>query len=280
MTVADVPPVDPAAAELGERVADWYAAAALGRATTTEELAPGAWSMRTPQHPKSFASNAVLVRRDPGADQLVSWADDELADLDHRYVAAQCDLAPDTLDGLRAAGYVLTALVLMARELPGPALAASDDVAVEAASREDMGRLHEVLWRTEWMPGIGDDEVAQLVDRRGQGPGELSWLVRDPSLDDPVSGDLAACLDLHVDGWAAEVDAVATRAPARGRGYADALLATGVRAAYDAGCTHVVLSALVDDWPLHWYARRGFRVVGRSWEALRRLDGLTFAAAG
>ena len=267
---------DPA---LGERVADWYAEVNLARATTASALAPGAWSMRTPAFPKSFASNAVLVRHDPGAEQLIAWADAELADAQHRYVSALCDLAPSTRESLAAAGYALTGLVLMTRELPGEPLDVPDGVDVELASREDLARLQTVLWRTEWLPGIGDDEVAQLVDRRGDGDGELSWLVRDASLDDPVSGDLAACLDLHVHGWAAEIDSVATRAPARGRRYADALLATGVASAYDRGCTHAVLSALTDDWPLHWYARRGFRVVGVAWEALRRLDGLAFASA-
>jgi len=267
---------DPA---LGELVADWYAEVNLARATTVSALAPGAWSMRTPAFPKSFASNAVLVRHDPGAEQLIAWADAELADAQHRYVSALCDLAPSTRESLAAAGYALTGLVLMTRELPGEPLDVPDGVDVELASREDLARLQTVLWRTEWLPGIGDDEVAQLVDRRGDGDGELSWLVRDASLDDPVSGDLAACLDLHVHGWAAEIDSVATRAPARGRRYADALLATGVAAAYDRGCTHAVLSALTDDWPLHWYARRGFRVVGVAWEALRRLDGLAFASA-
>lgn len=265
-------------AALGERVADWYAEANLARAGTVAELAEGAWAMRTPAYPKSFAHNAVLVRRDFGADALVEWADDVLADADHRYVNAECDLSEATREGLKTAGYELTSLVLMARDLDvEPPL--PQGIAVEPAAREDLARLHTVLWRTEWLPGIGDDEVAQLVDRRDDGPGELAWLVRDAGLDDPVSGDLAACTDLHVRGWAAEVDAVATRAPARGRGYADALLATAVRAAYDAGCTHAVLSALTDDWPLHWYARRGFRVVGRSWEALKRLDGLSFASA-
>jgi len=267
---------DPA---LGERVADWYAEVNLARATTVTWLAPSAWSMRTPAFPKSFASNAILVRRDPGAAALTAWADHELADAQHRYVNALCELSPSTREDLVAAGYTLTGLVLMARELPGDPLPVPDGVAVEVASREDLARLHTVLWRTEWLPGIGDDEVAQLVDRRGDGAGELSWLVRDPSLDDPVSGDLAACLDLHVHGWGAEVDAVATREPARGRRYADALLAAGVAASYENGCTHAVLSALTDDWPLHWYARRGFRVVGVAWEALRRLDGLAFASA-
>ena len=275
MTVGEVGADD---AALGERVADWYAEANLARAGTVAELAEGVWAMRTPAYPKSFAHNAVLVRRDPGADALVAWADDVLADADHRYVNAECDLSEATREGLKTAGYELTSLVLMARDLDvEPPL--PQGIAVEPAAREDLARLHTVLWRTEWLPGIGDDEVAQLVDRRDDGPGELAWLVRDADLDDPVSGDLAACTDLHVRGWAAEVDAVATRAPARGRGYADALLATAVRAAYDAGCTHAVLSALTDDWPLHWYARRGFRVVGRSWEALKRLDGLSFASA-
>ena len=275
MTVGEVGADD---AALGERVADWYAEANLARAGTVAELAEGVWAMRTPAYPKSFAHNAVLVRRDPGADALVAWADDVLADADHRYVNAECDLSEATREGLKTAGYELTSLVLMARDLDvEPPL--PQGIAVEPAAREDLARLHTVLWRTEWLPGIGDDEVAQLVDRRDDGPGELAWLVRDAGLDDPVSGDLAACTDLHVRGWAAEVDAVATRAPARGRGYADALLATAVRAAYDAGCTHAVLSALTDDWPLHWYARRGFRVVGRSWEALKRLDGLSFASA-
>jgi len=267
---------DPA---LGERVADWYAEVNLARATTVTRLSPTAWSMRTPAFPKSFASNAVLVRSDPGAAALMTWADHELADARHRYVNALCDLTPSTREDLVAAGYALTGLVLMARALPGDPLPVPDGVVVEVASREDLARLHTVLWRTEWLPGIGDDEVAQLVDRRGDGAGELSWLVRDPSLADPVSGDLAACLDLHVHGWGAEVDAVATREEARGRRYADALLAAGVAAAHEQGCTHAVLSALTDDWPLHWYARRGFRVVGVAWEALRRLDGLAFASA-
>ena len=267
---------DPA---LGERVADWYAEVNLARATTVTRLSPTAWSMRTPAFPKSFASNAVLVRSDPGAAALMAWADHELADARHRYVNALCDLTPSTREDLVAAGYALTGLVLMARALPGDPLPVPDGVVVEVASREDLARLHTVLWRTEWLPGIGDDEVAQLVDRRGDGAGELSWLVRDPSLADPVSGDLAACLDLHVHGWGAEVDAVATREEARGRRYADALLAAGVAAAHEQGCTHAVLSALTDDWPLHWYARRGFRVVGVAWEALRRLDGLAFASA-
>jgi len=267
---------DPA---LGERVADWYTGASLARAGTVTRLGASAWALRTPDYPKSFAHNAILVRGDPGADQLIAWADDMLADAHHRYVHALCDLGEGTRAGLLAAGYALTGLVHMALALPGVDLPLPDGVAVEPAGQDVVGRLHAVLWRTEWLPGIRDDEVAQLLARRSkpEAGGELlSWVVRDPELEDPVSGDLAACLDLDVRGWAAELDAVATRAPARGRRYADALLSVGVRAAHERGCSHAVLSALTDDWPLHWYARRGFGVVGVCWEALRRLDGLAF----
>jgi N-acetylglutamate synthase-like GNAT family acetyltransferase len=267
---------------LGERVADWYAETNRARASTATPLSRTAWSLLTPTLPKSFATNAILVRDDPGADQLIAWADDALGAYTHRYVSALCDLRDDTRADLTAAGYQLTGLVTMARELPGELVATAADVVVEAADDEAMARLHTVLWRTEWLPGIGDDDIEQLVARRAleiEGISSYSWVVHDAELDDPVSGDLAACLELHVHGWAAEIDAVATRAPARGRRYADALMAVGVSAAYEQGCTHAVLSALTDDWPLHWYARRGFHVVGVAWEALRRLDGLAFASA-
>ncbi len=127
-------------AALGERVADWYAEANLARAGTVAELAEGAWAMRTPAYPKSFAHNAVLVRRDFGADALVEWADDVLADADHRYVNAECDLSEATREGLKTAGYALTSLVLMARDLDvEPPL--PQGIAVEPAAREDLATL-------------------------------------------------------------------------------------------------------------------------------------------
>ena len=261
-------------------MAEWYAETTRARATEVLALGPEAWGLRTPDLPHSFASNAILVSRDPGAEQLIAWADAALMGYDHRYISALCPLGGDTTAALLDAGYDLTPLVTMAREVPDT-VTRSTVTPVESADDDTVGRLHHVLWRTEWLPGIGDDEVDQLVARRTrevEGISSYSWVIRDPELDDEVSGDLAACLELHVHGWAAEIDAVATRAPARGRGYADALLTAGIDAARDHGCTHVVLSALTNDWPREWYSRKGFREVGVAWEALRRLDGLTFAS--
>ena len=48
----------------------------------------------------------------------------------------------------------------------------------------------------------------------------------------------------------------------RGRGHGDALVARALELAGAAGCDLVVLEASADDWPRHWYARRGFAEVG------------------
>ena len=56
---------------------------------------------------------------------------------------------------------------------------------------------------------------------------------------------------------------------ARGRGHADAVLARALNLAAEAGCDLVALEAAADDWPRHWYGRRGFEVIGSTWSADR-----------
>ena len=51
----------------------------------------------------------------------------------------------------------------------------------------------------------------------------------------------------------------------RGRGHGDPLVARALALAGAAGCDIVVLEAFADDWPWHWYARRGFADLGLSW---------------
>jgi GNAT superfamily N-acetyltransferase len=181
---------------------------------------------------------------------------------------------------LLTAGYELTALVEMARPLDRPAPEVRSAVVAERVDLDESGRLHTVLWAEEWMPGIEESTVRQLVDRRSDdAAGEtMSWVVRDRAAAHPVSGDIVASTDLCLRGWTGEIDAVATRAAFRRRGYGDALVGAAIAAARDRGCSHVVLSALTDDWPRAWYSRLGFVEVGVAWEALRRTDGLSFAS--
>lgn len=49
----------------------------------------------------------------------------------------------------------------------------------------------------------------------------------------------------------------------RGHGYGDALLSAVIGLLNDEGCSTVVVGADEDDWPVHWYRRRGFRDAAR-----------------
>ncbi|WP_349239677.1 GNAT family N-acetyltransferase [Streptomyces sp. CC208A] len=53
-----------------------------------------------------------------------------------------------------------------------------------------------------------------------------------------------------------------TAASHLGQGHAGAVLDTALRLADEAGCATRFLTALADDWPRHWYERRGFVPVG------------------
>jgi GNAT superfamily N-acetyltransferase len=63
---------------------------------------------------------------------------------------------------------------------------------------------------------------------------------------------------------------VLTDPSVRGQGYGDAVLARALDLAARAGCDLVVLEAAAQDWPRHWYARRGFEVVGSVWDVVLR----------
>jgi len=81
--------------------------------------------------------------------------------------------------------------------------------------------------------------------------------------------EVVAALQLRVDGATASVDSVLTDPRARRRGFADVLLTSALHRAGVTGCDLVVLEAADLDWRRHWYARRGFSVVGRSWDVVR-----------
>ena len=82
-------------------------------------------------------------------------------------------------------------------------------------------------------------------------------------------GRVVAAGQLRVDGATAAVDSVLTDSAARGRGHADAVLARCLSLAAERGCDLVVLEAAADDWPRHWYARRGFQTLASVWSAHR-----------
>jgi GNAT superfamily N-acetyltransferase len=166
---------------------------------------------------------------------------------------------------LGAQGWDVEELVLMARS-PSPPLGAAAD-RVERVAQVEVHELWDRSWRRE-LP-VPPDRLDAVVEQ----------LVRRERLDDLVVAvtDLVvreddvvvAAAQLRVDGATAALESVMTHPAHRGRGHADALLARALELAGAAGCDLVVLEAAADDWPRHWYARRGFAEVGRTWAVTR-----------
>jgi GNAT superfamily N-acetyltransferase len=161
------------------------------------------------------------------------------------------------------AGWPHRELLLMAR--PAAPLAGGDGAAV-VGQRE----VHD-LWDRSWRTGLAhlgphlDRVVAQLVDREHLND-------RVVAVTDVVAredGRVVAAGQLRMDGATAAVDSVLTDPAVQGRGHAGAVLARSLDVAAAAGCDLVVLEAAADDWPRHWYARRGFETVGSIWNADR-----------
>jgi len=258
--------------DLGPRIADWYADLTWRRGSTLLRPDDRSWVLLSPEWPRSYANNGILVRADPGGEALLAWGEEFLggAGLPHRHVFALCDLAPSTRAALTSAGYTVEPEVIQVRHVEsGPATSPGVDVEIVALDAVD--DLHATLWHEEWMPEASDETVRQLIARRASysRSGEMvTLLVRDPETGEPV-----ATTDVCVAGWAAEIDGVATRTTHRGRGYGDAMLARAIAVAREHGCEYVALTALVEDWPRDWYARHGFATVGPAWTASRHPAG-------
>jgi GNAT superfamily N-acetyltransferase len=117
-----------------------------------------------------------------------------------------------------------------------------------ALIRESMPREVEELDAT-----VG--QLLELERRYGRAAGDR-WFVA------PATGEpLAACRLLRGEGFG-QVEDVATRADARERGYAKAIVLATVAAAQAAGETTIFLTAEAADWPQLMYAKLGFETVG------------------
>jgi GNAT superfamily N-acetyltransferase len=140
----------------------------------------------------------------------------------------------------------------------------------ERAEEADQREVHP-LWDRSWRRDLADlgprldQVVAQLVGREHLND-------RVVAVSDVVvreDGRVVAAGQLRIDGATAALESVVTDHAARGRGYADAVLARALDLAAGVGCDLVVLEAAADDWPRNWYARRGFETVGSSWSVSR-----------
>jgi uncharacterized protein (DUF952 family)/GNAT superfamily N-acetyltransferase len=225
---------------------------------------PGGVAVCDPRFPHSRDDNTAVLTSPTDAATVARTATTAAAELDWPVAAATLRWpgAGAVAAELSAAGWDSSELVVMAREaapLPGG----------DPAEVVDQRELH-LLWEHSWrrglppMPGL-DEVVAQLIGREARTADVVA--VHDVAVR--AAGRPVAAGQLRVDGATAMVESVMTEPAARGRGHADAVLARLVSMAAGAGCDLVALEAHADDWPRHWYACRGFRIVGSSWEVVR-----------
>jgi ribosomal protein S18 acetylase RimI-like enzyme len=226
---------------------------------------PGGVAVSDARFPHSRAHNRLLLSEPTVADTIVALSAEVAAaeGWPHDAAALQWPDAGRVAADLAARGWEVEELLLMARPA-GP---------LPGADRAEVVEQREVhdLWRRSWREGavappeILDEVVDQLVGREHLN--DLVVRVHDVVVHE--AGRVVAAGQLYVDGATAAVESVLTDGAARGRGHADAVLARVLSLAAHSGCDLVVLEAAADDWPRHWYARRGFRTVGRQWSAVR-----------
>ena len=116
---------------------------------------------------------------------------------------------------------------------------------VELVPQPDVHPLWDRSWRRQLAVAgpVLDEVVAQLVGREHRTDRVVQVLDLAVRADLGAGPEVAAALQLRVDGATAAVDAVLTDPRARRRGHADALLAAALGHAEAAGCDLVVLDA-------------------------------------
>jgi uncharacterized protein (DUF952 family)/GNAT superfamily N-acetyltransferase len=226
---------------------------------------PGGAAVLDPDHAHSHDNNRLLLTDPVDADTVELSAEEVAgnAGWPQQVVTLLWPGAADVAAELARRGWNTDELLLMAR--PAATLRGRGDV--EAV---DQREVHE-FWERSWRRGLGhlgprlDRVVADLIGREHLN----DRVVAVTDLVVREDGRVVASGQLRVDGATAAVDSVLTDPGSRGRGHADAILARALTLATEAGCDLVVLEAAADDWPRHWYARRGFEVVGTVWSADR-----------
>ena len=255
-----VPPSLPAPDDVLGRTLALYASLPVRRAVGVGDV-PGGVAVLDPDFPHSRDNNRLVLTTPVDAATIEATAAEVAGNArwPHQAAALLWPGAADVAADLAQRGWEVEELLLMARDagpLPGG----------DRAQVVDQRQVHD-LWDRSWradLPEAGpllERIVAQLVGRERLNDRVLA--VHDVVVQE--DGHVVAAGQLRVDGATAAIESVMTDPVARGRGHGDAVLARSLALAAEAGCDLVVLEAAADDWPRHWYARRGFGTVGTSW---------------
>jgi ribosomal protein S18 acetylase RimI-like enzyme len=217
---------------------------------------PGGVAVLDPRFPHSRDDNRLVISAPVDAATVAAAAG---AGLPHPAATLTWPGAGGVARGLAGRGWRAEELVVMAR----PATPLPPGHRAEPVDQREVHDLWERSWRRDLagLPDL-DEVVAQLVGREHR----TDAVVAVTDLAVREGGRVVAAGQLRVDGATAAVESVVTEPAARRRGHGDAVLAAALDRAAADGCDLVVLEADAGDWPRDWYARRGFAVVGSTWE--------------
>ncbi|MFI5805101.1 GNAT family N-acetyltransferase [Streptomyces sp. NPDC051561] len=231
---------------------------------------PGGFAVFDDEFPASHGDNHLVL---PGAvedpEALPAFAEKVLGGLRHRTLYLYDDEAGAAcVAPMVRAGYEhsVDLTMLHTGPLPGGDLARR----AEVVGLDDLrGPLTDSL--RGFLPDVGDEDIHQLVERREsrrRGADTVHFLASRTE-----TGEVASWADLYLDPaeGIAQIEELATAEAHLRRGHADAVVATALRMAAEAGCDTRFLIADEADWPRHWYVRRGFDVIGR-WHCFERDD--------
>ncbi|MFI0982076.1 GNAT family N-acetyltransferase [Streptomyces sp. NPDC021093] len=244
------------------RIKAFLAAFDRRQASRTVEF-PGGFAVFDERYPESHGNNHLVVDGIPDDPlALPALADEILGHLPHRMICVHDEAtAAACAPPLALAGYRHSVDLIMLHTGQEPA-----DSLARQAGPIDLDAFREPLarrWRG-FLPDVHDEVVRQLVDRREarfRGADIVHFIGSRTE-----TGEVASWADLYADPVTgiAQIEDLVTSEEHLRRGHADAVVAAALRLAAEAGCDTRFLTADGDDWPRHWYERRGFTVIGRS----------------
>ena len=239
--------------ELAERLSTRTLPTAIGTAYVHDDF------------PRRYDSNYLWVDAPLAGlsgEALAAEADRVQGHLEHRQVAL-----PDGSDArrllgeLRALGWRGELLLTMVQDREPDAW---NDGLAEEAGVDDVGPfLVRVNREADGGMHRADAEMlSSFRDVLAERVGARFFVVRD-------GAEIVAIAELYRLGDVAQVEAVYTLEPFRGRGFGRAVVLAASRAARDAGADLVFLNADDDDWPKELYGKLGFDELRRFWSFRR-----------
>ncbi|MEU6623087.1 GNAT family N-acetyltransferase [Streptomyces litmocidini] len=218
---------------------------------------PGAFAVLDDAYRHSRGNNHVLVDGAVDPEALPGYVEEALAHLPYRFsyvldeTVAEACRAP-----MERAGYREGTTLLMAHTGPVPEHGGAREVGFD----ELRGPV-AASW-PRFAPAAAPEHIRDLVERRVARVRGAD-VVRFFAVHTPA-GEVAAWVDLYMDPatGVAQIEDLVTVEAHLGQGYAGRVLDTALREAADAGCSTRFLTAHADDWPRHWYGRKGFTTIG------------------